>query len=222
MIKKLIVWIFLLIFFSISNHTEAWRGCCSHHGGQNYCADSGRRVCNDWTYSPSCMCDAPSYSQPIYTYTCPKNSSKDSIGGCTCNIGYIPNENWGCSRDPEIACKNDYPWTYYSYTEKSCVCPWTNIRRWDSEARSCPIEYESCQKTYGVNSIEVGNNKCWCKIGYIMRNKSCVKEESTPLVNQARTQSNYNSNSKEEDSNYWGWLLAILWIWFIIYKNRKN
>lgn len=37
--------------------TYASRGCCSHHGGQNYCDTSvGKWGCKDGTYSPSCTC----------------------------------------------------------------------------------------------------------------------------------------------------------------------
>lgn len=36
---------------------EYTRGCCSHHRGVAYCDSStGRIVCNDGTYSPSCGC----------------------------------------------------------------------------------------------------------------------------------------------------------------------
>lgn len=51
----IIIGIFL---FNISPPiTYAGRGCCSHHGGQNYCDTSvGKWVCRDGTYSPSCTC----------------------------------------------------------------------------------------------------------------------------------------------------------------------
>ena len=32
-------------------------GCCSWHGGVSGCSSSGRVVCNDGTYSPSCTCN---------------------------------------------------------------------------------------------------------------------------------------------------------------------
>jgi hypothetical protein len=32
------------------------RGCCSHHGGQSHCSKSGRWVCMDGTFSPTCRC----------------------------------------------------------------------------------------------------------------------------------------------------------------------
>jgi hypothetical protein len=61
----------LLIFFFISfiflSPILATRGCCSWHGGVAYCDTStGRYVCNDGTYSPSCTC---TYIPPCYTPT---------------------------------------------------------------------------------------------------------------------------------------------------------
>ena len=52
------VLLFLLSFFIISPvEIFAQRGCCSWHGGVDYCDTStGRQVCNDGTYSPSCTC----------------------------------------------------------------------------------------------------------------------------------------------------------------------
>lgn len=54
--KKVVigVFIFICMFFSIDK-VLAGRGCCSHHGGQDYCS-GGRWVCNDGTYSPTCTC----------------------------------------------------------------------------------------------------------------------------------------------------------------------
>lgn len=57
--KKLILtFIFFLFFvFSFSLSVDAKSGCCSWHGGVDYCDTSeGRYVCNDGTYSPSCGC----------------------------------------------------------------------------------------------------------------------------------------------------------------------
>lgn len=34
----------------------AGQGCCSWHGGQCGCSNSGRVICCDGTYSPSCRC----------------------------------------------------------------------------------------------------------------------------------------------------------------------
>lgn len=46
-----------VIFFN--NSVEAKRGCCSWHGGVSGCSSSGRIICNDGTYSPSCTCTPP-------------------------------------------------------------------------------------------------------------------------------------------------------------------
>ena len=40
------------------NTAEAKRGCCSNHGGANHCdRKTYRIVCNDGTYSNSCLCE---------------------------------------------------------------------------------------------------------------------------------------------------------------------
>src|SRR5436853_6499067 len=66
--QKVFVITFILATFGIPA-AEAGRGCCSWHGGQNYCdTNSGRWVCNDGTYSPTCGC---SYIPPKPKYnTC--------------------------------------------------------------------------------------------------------------------------------------------------------
>lgn len=58
--KKYIILLIILMItvfsFNISK-TYAGRGCCSWHGGQAYCdTTTGRWVCSDGTYSPSCKC----------------------------------------------------------------------------------------------------------------------------------------------------------------------
>ena len=45
-----------IIFLLIPLFVHAKSGCCSWHGGVSYCAENGRYVCNDGTYSPSCTC----------------------------------------------------------------------------------------------------------------------------------------------------------------------
>lgn len=50
--------IFLLILtFLVPIIVYASQGCCSHHGGMDYCdRDVGKWVCEDGTYSPTCTC----------------------------------------------------------------------------------------------------------------------------------------------------------------------
>ena len=49
--------IMILILF-IPINAKAARGCCSKHGGINYCGSNGYYICNDGTESPSCTCDS--------------------------------------------------------------------------------------------------------------------------------------------------------------------
>jgi hypothetical protein len=61
--------IILTIFFagiSLCDNSYAKRGCCSWHQGANHCdKDTGRIICNDGSYSPSCLCE-PSSQNPKF------------------------------------------------------------------------------------------------------------------------------------------------------------
>ena len=59
--KKFVFGLFCLIICSSYINAAGYQGCCSHHGGINYCSTTGRIVCNDGTYSPSCRCDDYNY-----------------------------------------------------------------------------------------------------------------------------------------------------------------
>jgi len=67
--------ILMVIFlFTGIKRADAGQGCCSWHGGQNYCDyDVGRWVCNDNTYSPSCGCPV------IKNATCTIKASPSTI-----------------------------------------------------------------------------------------------------------------------------------------------
>lgn len=55
--KLFVLFLALFILFGFPTSIQARRGCCSWHGGVDYCDTSaGRYVCNDGTYSPSCGC----------------------------------------------------------------------------------------------------------------------------------------------------------------------
>lgn len=55
----ILAFIIMVIFTIIASETYAGRGCCSWHGGQSYCdTNTGKWVCNDGTYSPSCRCSS--------------------------------------------------------------------------------------------------------------------------------------------------------------------
>ncbi len=57
--KKLFILIIMLFCMGLFiPSVDARRGCCSWHGGVSGCDKStGRIVCNDGTYSPSCTCE---------------------------------------------------------------------------------------------------------------------------------------------------------------------
>jgi hypothetical protein len=64
-----IILIIITLFLVFTTQAYATRGCCSWHGGVDYCDSSvGRYVCNDGTYSPSCGCAyVPQTAKPIST-----------------------------------------------------------------------------------------------------------------------------------------------------------
>ncbi len=184
----------------ININAYAGRWCCSHHWWQSYCASDGRWVCNDGTYSPSCTC----WSTTTTTYRtyCPKNSTENSLGSCECNNWYIPNSsNNGCIKDPNMTCKIDYPGTYYSSEYRSCICPWKNIWRWSSKDNNCPTEYKSCYESFWSNSIDIGDNKCWCKEWYVMENNYCQEDLQYKKKNEIKKNiDNYNTMVKKYEN----------------------
>jgi len=56
--QKLLIIIILSIFIIYPINVYAGRGCCSWHGGQNYCGSNNRWICSDgWESSCSCFND---------------------------------------------------------------------------------------------------------------------------------------------------------------------
>lgn len=79
--RKVFKLAFVIIILLVPNKVFAARGCCSHHGGQNYCDTSvGKWVCNDGTYSPTCTCQKVSSTDNAKNNTNEtKNDTKDNI-----------------------------------------------------------------------------------------------------------------------------------------------
>ncbi len=66
---------FLMIFFSFSAYGQ--RGCCSWHGGVTGCdQSSGRLICADHSYSPSCGCPVSPKGKANFTETITNFSEK--------------------------------------------------------------------------------------------------------------------------------------------------
>jgi hypothetical protein len=74
--KKIGVILTFLFFFLINiSPVFAARGCCSWHGGVDYCDTKvGRYVCNDGTYSPSCGCYREPKSEPTREHRLPTST----------------------------------------------------------------------------------------------------------------------------------------------------
>ncbi|MBU2213972.1 hypothetical protein KJ996_05055, partial [Patescibacteria group bacterium] len=48
---------YLLLFVVLISTAQAQQGCCSWHGGIDYCGYDGYYMCNDGTRSPTCTCN---------------------------------------------------------------------------------------------------------------------------------------------------------------------
>lgn len=66
--KKLNLTIWTIVISLFCSLVIAKSGCCSRHGGINHCdSDTGRIICNDVTFSPSCICESSSTNQKFST-----------------------------------------------------------------------------------------------------------------------------------------------------------
>ena len=74
--KKKLVFLLILCLLLVTD-VYAGRGCCSSHGGVVGCSPSGRQVCADGTYSPSCTCTPSTPSVPADVYGCTDKKAKN-------------------------------------------------------------------------------------------------------------------------------------------------
>ena len=86
---KLMVIIILLLFIFIDS-VDAQKGCCSWHGGVSGCSSSGRIICNDGSYSPSCTCT------PTYNYGCMDQSANNYNSNANKDDGSCTYDVYGC------------------------------------------------------------------------------------------------------------------------------
>ena len=89
--KKILLVVMILLVVN-PKFVYAGRGCCSHHGGQNYCGSDGYWYCNDGSRSPTCRCSgenssSTSSSSNTYRY------QKQEIYGCTDKNAYNYNSS---------------------------------------------------------------------------------------------------------------------------------
>lgn len=57
-IISILLLVIMIVFTVNTSKTYAGRGCCSWHGGQDYCGSNGKWICQDGTESPSCTCSS--------------------------------------------------------------------------------------------------------------------------------------------------------------------
>lgn len=93
MIKK-ILYIILIISIVLPLNIYARRGCCSHHKGvSGYDSSTGRIVCKDGTYSPSCVCE----KEVTEVYGCTDSKAKNYNSNATKNDDSCTYDVYGCT-----------------------------------------------------------------------------------------------------------------------------
>lgn len=148
----------LLISFLIPKPVDAQRGCCSWHGGISHCdGGSGRYICNDGTYSPTCTCG---YNPPVSrnVYTAPEFPQMeatwnfDATPEGTYNISVELNDSFPSSysvalsqdpgadpgpyadfTEPTFSLVGVYPGTYYMNVKKRINGAWSTVAYWTIE-----------------------------------------------------------------------------------------
>ncbi|MCX6766889.1 MAG: hypothetical protein NT170_03900 [Candidatus Moranbacteria bacterium] len=84
------VFLFALLLIGISNSANARSGCCSWHEGVSRCDTStGRQVCNDGTYSPSCTCRYIPPKEDSQAKLIPLQIEKQSFANQWCGAGKL-------------------------------------------------------------------------------------------------------------------------------------
>lgn len=140
----------VVIVSAIPNITLAGQGCCSWHGGQSYCdTSSGRWVCNDGTYSPTCMCAVPRPApQPIVQEACspyllcpPSYEYTPLNGGVIYNyqipaiVEFVFNDVYGHKPNQ----KESAYWKFRLRTDKRIVSSLLNTMRYWKSKNLSPI-----------------------------------------------------------------------------------
>jgi hypothetical protein len=119
LIKRLIIStaIFLAVFLFSSQISEATSGCCSWHKGVSHCDQcTGRQVCNDGTFSPSCTCARDTSKCPVYCgdYKCNGN---ENCSSCPKDCGACPKSDEEKIIEKINSAKNDYQHNYLNFRE---------------------------------------------------------------------------------------------------------
>ncbi|MCI9585028.1 MAG: hypothetical protein HFH45_00080 [Bacilli bacterium] len=87
----MVVFVCLVLFTPLV--VNAQRGCCSSHGGVDYCGSGGKYICKDGTTSPSCTCSGGNSGNSNYSSN---NSSSSSYSNNQSSRQVTPNYIYGC------------------------------------------------------------------------------------------------------------------------------
>ncbi len=81
-----------VLFFATAVSVYATSGCCSWHDGVSHCDTStGRQVCNDGSYSPSCTCQ---YIPPKPKKQTTPEKPAPTIGNIQKEIDSVKSKYW--------------------------------------------------------------------------------------------------------------------------------
>ncbi len=166
LLPKILIATLLFVFFLVfPKNLLATSGCCSWHGGQSYCDYStGRWVCADGTYSPSCTCGGGSYTTYPSIPTCPLFSSYNSLTEkCECYSGYIASGSQCISQTQ--ACQNELGYSSrYDSLSGTCECSYGYVI---GSSGTCISGSSFCWNKYGYSSTYDSLSKsCECNYGY--------------------------------------------------------
>lgn len=211
--KKLSLTLLLFGLLTFSASAEAKSGCCSWHGGVDYCSSAGYYMCNDGSLSPTCTCggyDYPSYTSPSYltTPSCPLFASYSYTSeSCECNYGYVASGGSCISEDD--SCENQYGYHASSSFGGKCSCDYGY--RFNSAGTKCVSNQEYCEDLDWNAEYDYLTGSCQCKDGYKAgwSGSSCVRDydtnDYTPLYVPSYTTPSYSSscpaNSHEDPTD---------------------
>ena len=115
-VKKLSLFLVILLVVFFPNGVSAKRGCCSWHGGVAGCNEDGRQICKDGTLSPSCTCTPTKKT----VYGCTDKTAKNYNSKATKNDGSCKYYVYGCTGKEaknynSLADKDNGTCEYYVY-----------------------------------------------------------------------------------------------------------
>ena len=143
--RKKILFVVIILLVVNPKFVYAGRGCCSHHGGQNYCGSDGYWYCNDGSRSPTCRCSGGSSSNSNNSFS----YQKKEIYGCTDKNAYNYNPsattNDGSCIQKIYGCTNKEA---FNYNEKANV-----------DNHSCIDKVYGCIDISAINYNKQANTK---------------------------------------------------------------